>query len=130
MSTAAFAQETPPKQKKDGHHQANREQKFAAASKRLNLTGQQQTQLKEILEANKTEMKALRETHKDASNEEKRALMIGQLKKADGKIVAILDAKQLETYKLMKVEKKKELQAKRDEKMKEREEIEEYQGIF
>jgi hypothetical protein len=47
-------------------------------------------------------MKALREANKDKPKEEKRKLMVAQLKKLDGQIVAVLDAKQQETYKQMR----------------------------
>jgi hypothetical protein len=133
LSTSAFAQTTPPKthdHKAEHDHSAEREQKFATASKRLNLTADQETKLKEILATNKAEMKTLKEANKDASKDEKRTAMIGQMKKMDGQITAILDAKQIETYKQMKAEKKKELQQKREAKMKEKQEMEEYQSVF
>src|SRR5687768_17146192 len=127
LSTSAFAQTTPSK---TNDHKAHREQKFKEATKRLNLSADQEQKLKGILATNKAEMKAIREANKDASKDEKRALMIGQFKKLDGQITAMLDAKQIETYKLMKEEKKKEMQQKREAKMKEKEEMEDYQGIF
>lgn len=132
MSTSAFAQTTPTK---SNPHKTENEQKFAAASKRLNLTADQETKMKEILATNKAEMKALKEANKDASKEEKRAAMIEQLKKMDGQITAILDAKQIETYNKMKAEKKKELKKKQKSKKKEKEkedteEIEESQPIL
>ena len=127
LSTSAFAQH--PRHNSDDH-KAKREQKFAEASKRLNLSADQQQKLKGIMAANKEEMKALREAKKNASKDEKRAAMIGQFKKLDGQITAMLDAKQLEIYKQMKEEKKKEMQEKRAAKMKEKQEMEEYQPIF
>jgi protein CpxP len=102
------------------------EKKFAEASKRLNLTADQQEKIKAVMVQNKTEMKVLREANKDKTKEEKRAAMIGQLKKLDGQITAVLDAKQLATYKQMKAEKKSEMKKKREEKA----EMDEYLGVF
>lgn len=127
FGTVAFAQH--PQHNSDDH-KAQREQKFAEASKRLNLSADQQKKLKEILEANKAEMKTLKEANKDASRDEKKKVMIAQLKKLDGQITAVLDAKQIETYKQMKAEKRKEMREKREAKMKEKEEMEDYQPIF
>lgn len=77
-------------------------------SARLSLRPEQQARLKDIMKQNREEMKALRESKKDAPKEEKRTAMIAQMKKADENINAILDTKQQELYKQYKAEKKAE----------------------
>ncbi len=132
-TSTVLAQETAPPSSFDTKTHDRKEmhaQKFAEASKRLNLTAEQQTKIKAIMEQNKAEMKALREANKDKSKDEKRALMMAQLKKTDAQITPVLDAKQQEIYKQMKAEKKKEMQKKREEHMKEKAEMDEYMGIF
>jgi hypothetical protein len=128
-STTAFAQQTPPKHNKE-NHQEMRAQKFAEASKRLNLTDDQQAKIKELLANNQKEMKALRGQQKDGKKENWRAAKMAQFKKLDGQILAVLNKDQQKTYAQMKEEKMKMMQTKRAEKMKEHEEMDEYQGIF
>ena len=115
---------------KNEDRKAKHEQRFKAAAEKLKLTAEQQTKLKAVLLQNRTEMKTLRETNKDKAKDEKRKLMMEQLKKADGQISAILDSKQLELYKQMKEEKKASMKKKREEHMKMREEMEAEEGIF
>jgi hypothetical protein len=115
---------------KNEDRKAKHEQKFKAAAAKLNLTDEQQAKLKEVLQQNKTEMKAMREANKDKAKPEKRKLMLDQLKKADGQIMAILDSKQQELYKQMKEEKKAEMKKKREEHQKMQEEMEGEVGIF
>lgn len=131
-TTTLFAQETAPvnKETKMAERKEMHEKKFTEASKRLNLTAEQQTKIKAILQQNKTEMKTLQEANKDKTPAEKRTLMITQLKKADAQITPLLDAKQLETYKQMKAEKRSEMQKKREERMKDKAEMDEYMGVF
>lgn len=108
-----------------------REQRFADASKRLNLTADQQTKIKAVLSQNRTDMKALREANKDKAKDEKRKAMIDQMKKADGQVTAVLDAKQQQIYKQMKEEKKADMKTKRAERMKVQDEMEDVGvGIF
>ncbi len=109
---------------------AKHEEKFKAAAVRLNLTDDQQTKLKAVLQQNKTDMKALREANKDKAKEEKRKVMLEQMKKVNTQITALLDSKQMEIYKQMKEEKKAEMKKKHEEHMKMREEIEGEEGIF
>jgi periplasmic protein CpxP/Spy len=128
-STTAFAQKSSPKHNKE-NHQEMRAQRFTEASKRLNLTDDQQAKIKELLSTNKSEMKALREKNKAASKDEKRAAMMAQLKKLDTQISEVLTGDQQKEYAKMKEERKEAMKAKRAEKMRENEEMEEYQGIF
>lgn len=115
---------------KNEDRKAKHEQKFKAAVAKLNLTDEQQAKLKELLQQHKLEMKALREANKDKTKPEKRKVMLDQLKKADGQIMAILDSKQQELYKQMKEEKKAEMKKKREEHQKMQEEMEGEVGIF
>jgi periplasmic protein CpxP/Spy len=109
---------------------AKQEEKFKAVAAKLNLTADQQTKLKAVLMQHKTDMKALREANKDKTKDEKRKVMLEQMKKLDTQISAILDSKQLEQYKQMKADKKAEMKKKREEHMKMREEMEGDEGIF
>ena len=116
--------------KRSEDRKAQHEQKFKAVAEKLNLTADQQTKLKSVLMQRKTDMKALREANKDKPKEEKRKVMLDQLKKFDGQISSILDAKQLELYKQMKADKKAEMKKKREEHMKMLEEMEGEEGLF
>lgn len=119
-----------PKAHEYGNRKAQHEQRFKAAAEKLSLTAEQQTKLKSLLEQNRTEMKALREANKEKPKEEKRKMMLEQMKKMDAQVSAILDSKQLELYKQMKADKKTEMKKKREERMKMREEMEGEEGIF
>jgi protein CpxP len=121
--TQAFAQEKADKRQHTEMSKEKRAKRFEEASKKLNLTADQQTKIKALLEKNKEEMKALREANKDKPKEEKRKLMVAQLKKLDGQIVAVLDAKQQETYKQMRAEKKAEMKKKKAERDEMQEEL-------
>jgi periplasmic protein CpxP/Spy len=122
----SFAQQAP---KKD-HNKHDRKQQFEEVSKKLNLTADQQTHIKAIMKQNHEAMKTLREANKSKAKEEQRKAMLEQMKKADGQINDVLDAQQKEAYKQLKAERKAAMQQKRKDKMKEREEMEEYQGIL
>jgi Spy/CpxP family protein refolding chaperone len=123
-----FAQQAniPDQSKRKAQH----EQKFKVAAEKLNLTADQQTKLKALLEQNRAEMKALREANKEKPKEEKRKAMLEQMKKMDTQVSAILDSKQQELYKQMKAEKRAEMKKKREERMKMHEEMEGEEGIF
>lgn len=127
MVSVTNAQDKGQKQEVRKEKQAAR---FDEMSKKLNLTSDQQTKIKEIMTQNRTEMKALKEANKDKAKEEQRKAMLGQLKKADGQVNEVLDAKQKEQYKQLKAERKKEMKEKRKEKMKDNEELEDYQGVL
>lgn len=118
------------KTKKHAEHKEKRAARFEEMSKKLNLTSDQQTKIKEIMTQNRNEMKALKEANKDKAKEEKRKVMLAQLKKADGQVNDVLDAKQKELYKQLKAERKKEMKEKRKERIKDQEELEDYQGIL
>jgi protein CpxP len=129
FTTSAFAQKTAPKHKME-QNKEQRSERFAEAIKRLNLTDDQQTKIKVIMEKNRTEMKALRASKKDSPKDEKHAAMMTQMKKVDGQIATVLDNKQQDIYKQMKAEKKAKMQEKQAERMEKREEMEEYQNVF
>ncbi|MES2558833.1 MAG: hypothetical protein V4590_03780 [Bacteroidota bacterium] len=130
VATACLQPALAQDAKNNDNRKAKHEQRFKAASERLNLTTDQQAKLKAVLKQNKTEMKTLREANKDKAKDEKRKVMIAQMKKADGQVSAILDSKQQEIYKQMKEEKKAEMKKKREEHMKMKEELEGEEGIF
>jgi len=98
-----------------GMSKEKREQRFAEASKKLNLTADQQTKIKAILEKNKEEMKALREANKTKTKEERRKVMVEQVKKTDAQIIGVLDAKQQAIYQQMKSDRKEEMKKKKAE---------------
>lgn len=114
LSTAAFAQG------KKGAHKQNADSTFARLSERLTLTADQQTKLKEVMKQNREEMKAVRESNKDAEKPEKRKAMVTQLKKNDERISALLDESQKAEYLKLKQEKKAQMKAKRPEHQKAR----------
>jgi periplasmic protein CpxP/Spy len=119
--TQTFAQK-----KADKRHEINkekREQHFAEASKRLNLTADQQTKIRAIVEQNKEESKALFKANKDKSKDEKRKVMVEQRRKFDSKIIAVLDEKQKAIYGQMKEEKKAKMQEKKAERQKAEDEL-------
>jgi Spy/CpxP family protein refolding chaperone len=62
------------------------EERMKELSTRLNLTTDQETKIQAIMKENREEMKQLRETKKEAPKEEKKAVFMTQMKKADAKI--------------------------------------------
>ncbi len=91
-----------------GHkgHKGQRDSAWVKISERLQLSNDQKTKLKEISKQNKEEMKALRESLKTASKEEKKKALLAQLQKNDARVNAILDEKQQAEYKKLKEEKR------------------------
>jgi Spy/CpxP family protein refolding chaperone len=107
MVSTAFAQE------KARGNKHKTDSAFAKVSERLKLTADQQAKFKEVMKQNRAEMKALRESHKTASEERKKATAT-QLRKNDERITAILDETQKAEYEKLKAEKKEELKKKRE----------------
>lgn len=107
--SVTFAQDA----KKD--RKARADSSFARISERLKLTTEQQTQLKEVMKQNRSEMKAVREANKDVAKPEKRKAMMEQLKKNDSRVSALLNESQKAEYEKLKAEKKEEMKKKRAE---------------
>ncbi len=112
LGTTAFAQG------KKGMHKMKADSAFAKVSERLKLTEGQQTKLREVMKQNREEMKAVRESNKDAAKPDKRKAMLAQLKKSDERINGILDESQKAEYAKLKEEKKAQMKAKRAERQK------------
>lgn len=108
MVSTAFAQEKA----RGNKHRAD--SAFTKISERLKLTADQQAKFKEIMKQNRTEMKALRESNKTASEERKKAVA-AQLRKTDERINAILDESQKAEYEKLKAEKKEAMKKKREQ---------------
>ena len=109
FSTANFAQG----QKRHGQ-KMNRDSVFNKFSTRLQLTPDQQTKLKDIRKQNQTEMKAIREANKNTSKEDKHKALAEQYKKNDSRIKQVLNEKQKAEYDKIKVEKRAEMQKRRE----------------
>ncbi|MCU0421949.1 MAG: hypothetical protein MUC81_03980 [Bacteroidia bacterium] len=107
------AQDTQERPKKHGAKHQKADSLFQQFSKRLNLTPEQQTKLKEIMKQNRSEMKAIREANKSASKEERRKAVIAQAKKNDERILAILNDSQKQEYAKIKTEFKNKKKANR-----------------
>ena len=88
------------------HKHMNKDSAFAKVSKRLNLTAEQQTKLKVIMKQNHDEMKALKESIKNATKEEKRKAVVAQMQKNDERVKQVLNEKQKTEYDKMKAEHK------------------------
>jgi Spy/CpxP family protein refolding chaperone len=88
------------------HKQMNKDSAFAKMSKRLNLSSNQETKLKVIVKQNHDEMRALKESIKNATKEEKRKAVVAQMQKNDERIKQVLNEKQKTEYDKMKAEHK------------------------
>lgn len=114
LSGTAFAQ--GPK----GDRKQKADSTFAVVSARLKLTAEQQVKLKETMQKNREEMKAVRESVKGKDKAEKRKAMLEQLKKNDERINALLNDAQKAEYAKLKEEKKAQLKARRAARNKDR----------
>ncbi len=113
IGTASFAQKPKPKQQPQ-HKHMNKDSAFAKVSKRLNLTAEQQTKLRDIIKQNHGEMKALREANKTVSKEEKRKAVVAQMQKNDERVKQILNEQQKAEYDKIKAERKAEMKKHRE----------------
>lgn len=95
-----------------------RDSAFAKISARLQLSPDQQTQLKEIMKRNRQEMKAVNDANKDADKATRRQAKIAQMKKADEEIKAILTDTQRAEYDKIKEEKKAQMRKKMEKRRK------------
>ena len=106
IGAASFAQKPKKGNPKPQHQHMNKDSAFAKVSKRLNLTAEQQTKLKVIMKQNHDEMKALKESIKNATKEEKRKAVVAQMQKNDERVKQVLNEKQKTEYDKMKAEHK------------------------
>jgi Spy/CpxP family protein refolding chaperone len=111
IGAESFAQK--PKSKQQQQH-INKDSAFAKVSKRLNLTTEQQTKLKDAIKQNRTEMQALREANKSANKEEKRKAVVAQMQKNDERVKQILNEQQKAEYDKIKTERKAEMKKQRE----------------
>lgn len=118
------------KGKSPEHRKEMAQKRFDEVSKKLELSAEQQTQLKALLQKHREQMKVTREQMKEKAKTEKREAAKAQLQKLDSDINAMLNDKQKTAYKKLKDERKAERKAKREQKMKDREEMDEIEGIF
>lgn len=88
------------------HKQMNKDSAFAKMSKRLNLSSNQETKLKVIVKQNHDEMRAFKESIKNATKEEKRKAVVAQMQKNDERVKQVLNEKQKTEYDKMKAEHK------------------------
>jgi Spy/CpxP family protein refolding chaperone len=96
------------------HKHMNKDSAFAKMSKRLNLSANQETKLKVIVKQNHDEMKALKESIKNATKEEKRKAVIAQMQKNDERVKQVLNEKQKTEYDKMKAERKAKMRKYRE----------------
>lgn len=108
----------------------NRDSAWAKISERLQLTNDQKTKLKEVSKQNREETKALRESMKTASKEEKKKAFAAQLQKNDERVNAILDEKQRVEYKKMKEEKKVAMKKRKKQNLKDNTETGDADGVL
>lgn len=114
IGAASFAQKPKKGNPKPQHKHMHKDSAFAKVSKRLNLTTEQQTKLKEIIKQNHAEMKALREANKTASKEEKRKAVVAQMQKNDERVKQVLNEQQKAEYEKIKAERKEEMKMHRE----------------
>jgi Spy/CpxP family protein refolding chaperone len=132
LATQASAQDAPSQPGRMAANKEQREQRFQEASKRLGLTSDQQSKIRTILDNSRAEMKAAREANKtkEISREAKREAMLEHMKKTDAQIKAVLDTKQQGIYEQMKAEKRAALKQKREEHMKQQDDLDGAVNVF
>lgn len=116
IGSASFAQKPKkgsPKPKPQQKHM-HRDSAFAKVSKRLDLSAEQQTKLKDIVKQNHAEMKAIREANKSATKEEKRKAVVAQMQKNDERVKQVLNEQQKAEYEKIKAERKEEMKMHRE----------------
>jgi Spy/CpxP family protein refolding chaperone len=114
IGTASFAQKPKKGNPKPQHQHMNKDSAFAKVSKRLNLTAEQQTKLKVIMKQNHDEMKALKESIKNATKEEKRKAVVAQMQKNDERVKQVLNEQQKVEYDKIKAERRAEMKKHRE----------------
>lgn len=96
------------------HKNMNKDSAFAKMSKRLNLSANQEIELKVIMKQNRNEMKSLKASVKNATKEEKRKAVIVQMQKNDERVKQILNEKQKTEYDKIKAERKAKIKKRRE----------------
>jgi Spy/CpxP family protein refolding chaperone len=124
----SFAQEKADRRAGAEERKEQHDERFAEASKKLNLTPEQQTKIKDIMQQSRKSMKEFREANKDKAKEEKRTAMMSEMKKKDASITAVLDSKQQAIYKQMKADRKEEMKKRRADKVKMEDDMGDYGG--
>ena len=96
------------------HKNMNKDSAFAKMSKRLNLSANQEIELKVIMKQNRNEMKSLKATVKNATKEEKRKAVIVQMQKNDERVKQVLNEQQKTEYDKIKAERKAKIKKRRE----------------
>lgn len=98
--------------KKDGKRHEKFEARLEEFSKRLNLTSDQKEKVRIIMKDTRTEAKSIIQSTK--SREERKPQMLDLVMRTDAKINAILDSKQQEIYRQIKIERLSKRMEKKD----------------
>lgn len=96
------------------HKNMNKDSAFAKMSKRLNLSANQEIELKVIMKQNRNEMKSLKASVKNATKEEKRKAVIVQMQKNDERVKQVLNEQQKTEYDKIKAERKAKIKKRRE----------------
>lgn len=102
FSGAAIAQDntTPPPMPMRGHHRMSPERQLKHMTKQLDLTPDQQSQIKPILESRQQQMQALWQDQ-TLSREDRRQKMMAIQQDSNGKIEGVLNDTQKQKYEAM-----------------------------